>query len=187
MNRETRLLLKAHKSAFRSGNTQAYSTSRADLKRGIKKAKHDHKQKVEGHFVSSHPQRMWQCIQAIADKPNKSTPTVMNVSFLNELNEFYARFDKDNKEKTVKTKPSDNHQTLTLTTTEVHNALSQINARKAAGSDGIPRHVLRASAEQLTGVFPDIFNLSLAQVAVPACFKTTSIVPVPKHSPSMPE
>ncbi|KAL3058249.1 hypothetical protein OYC64_010426 [Pagothenia borchgrevinki] len=28
----------------------------------------------------------------------------------------------------------------------------------------------------------DIFNLSLAQTVVPTCFKTTTIVPVPKHS-----
>ena len=35
---------------------------------------------------------------------------------------------------------------------------------------------------QLTEVLTDIFNLSLAQAAVPTCFKTTSIVPVPKHS-----
>ncbi|KAI3369565.1 hypothetical protein L3Q82_024378 [Scortum barcoo] len=111
------------------------------------------------------------------------TPTVMNVSFLNnELNDFYARFDKDNKEKTIKPKPSDDHQTLTLSPTDVQNALSQINARKAAGPDGIPGRVLRACAEQLAGVFTDIFNLSLAQTAIPACFKTTSIVPVPKHS-----
>ncbi|KAI3365924.1 hypothetical protein L3Q82_009693 [Scortum barcoo] len=32
-------------------------------------------------------------IQAITDyKPSNSTPTVMNVSFLNELNDFYALF-----------------------------------------------------------------------------------------------
>ncbi|KAF0026073.1 hypothetical protein F2P81_020810 [Scophthalmus maximus] len=65
---------------------------------------------------------------------------------------------------------------------DVHAALSQINVRKAAGPDGTPGRVLRGCAEQLTGVFTDIFNLSLAQAAVPACFKATSIVPVPKHS-----
>ncbi|KAI3374117.1 hypothetical protein L3Q82_005936 [Scortum barcoo] len=120
-------------------------------------------------------------IQAITDhKPSNSTPTVMNVSFLNELNDFYARFDKDNKEKTIKPKPFDVHQTLTLSPTDVQNALSQINARKAAGPDGILGRVLRACAEKLAGVFTDIFNLSLAQTAVPACFKTTLIVPVPK-------
>ncbi|MCJ8742393.1 hypothetical protein PDJAM_G00081580 [Pangasius djambal] len=99
-----------------------------------------------------------------------------------ELNDFYARFDKDNKEKAAYTEPSDDRQALTLSSADVHNALSRINARKAAGPDGIPGRVLRACAEQLAGVFTDIFNLSLAQTVVPACFKTTSIVPVPKHS-----
>ncbi|KAI3374399.1 hypothetical protein L3Q82_005970 [Scortum barcoo] len=99
----------------------------------------------------------------------------------NQLNDFYALLDQDNKEKTIKPKPSDDvHQTLTLSPTDVKNALSQINARKAAGPDGILGRVLRACAEQLAGVFTDIFNLSLAQTAVPACFKTTLIVPVPK-------
>ncbi|KAI3375381.1 hypothetical protein L3Q82_021870, partial [Scortum barcoo] len=181
MNKEVRLLLKARNSAFRSGDAQAYCTSRADLKRGIKKAKQAYKLKVEEYFVYSDPRRMWQGIQAITDyKPSNSTQTVMNVSFLNELNDFYARFDKDNKDMTIKPKPSDYHQTLTLSPTDVQNALSQINARKAAGPDGIPGRVLRACAEQLAGVFTDIFNLSLAQTAVPACFKTTSIVPVPE-------
>ncbi|KAI3361009.1 hypothetical protein L3Q82_012904, partial [Scortum barcoo] len=126
--------------------TGAYSTSRADLKRGIKKAKQAYKLKVEEYFVYSDPRRMWQGIQAITNyKPSNSTPTVMNVSFLNELNDFYAHFDKDNKDMIIKPKPSDDHQTLTLSPTDVQNALSQINARKAAGPDGIPGRVLRAS------------------------------------------
>ncbi|KAI3356656.1 hypothetical protein L3Q82_003290 [Scortum barcoo] len=159
MNKEVRLLLKARNSAFRSGDAQAYSTSRADLKRGIKKAKQAYKLKVEEYFVNSDPRRMWQGIQAITDyKPSNSTPTVMNVSFLNELNDFYARFDKDNKEKTIKPKPSDDHQTLTLSPTD---------------------SLVLSSLQE---VFTDIFNLSLALTTVPVCFKTTSIVPVPKHS-----
>ncbi|KAK3545619.1 hypothetical protein QTP70_008237 [Hemibagrus guttatus] len=35
---------------------------------------------------------------------------------------------------------------------------------------------------QLAQVFTDIFNLSLAQAIVPTCLKTTTIIPVPKHS-----
>jgi hypothetical protein len=46
--------------------------------------------------------------------------------------------------------------------------------------DGIPSLVLRACADQLAGVFTDIFNLSLSQSAVPTCFKKPTIVPVPK-------
>ncbi|XP_041843488.1 uncharacterized protein LOC121641437 [Melanotaenia boesemani] len=40
MNKEVWLLLKARNTAFRSGDAQAYSTSRANLRRGIKKAKY---------------------------------------------------------------------------------------------------------------------------------------------------
>src|SRR4029434_10740693 len=74
------------------------------------------------------------------------------------------------------------NQPLTLSSTDVCAALSRTNARKAAGPDGIPGRVLRACAGQLTEVLTDIFNMSLAHAAVPTCFKTSSIVPVPKHS-----
>ena len=64
-------------------------------------------------------------------------------------------------------------------------ALSRVNAGKAAGLDGVRRCVLRAYAMQLTEVWTDIFNLSLAQAAVHMCFKTTSIISVPKYSTVM--
>ena len=186
MNKEVRILLKARNTAFRSDDAQAYSKSRANLKRGIKKAKYCYKLKVEEHFSNSDPRRMWQGIQAISDyKPSNSTPTVTDVSFLNELNDFYARFNSDSKETATKTTHSADHQPLKLTSSDVHTALSRINAHKAAGPDGIPGRVLRACAEQLAGVFTDIFNLSLTQATVPTCFKSTSIVPVPKHSSPM--
>ncbi|XP_060887251.1 uncharacterized protein LOC132958440 [Labrus mixtus] len=183
MNKEVRLLLKARNTAFRSDDAMAYSVSRANLRRGIIKAKHCYKLKVEEHFSNSDPRRMWQGIQAISDyKPSNSTPITTDVSFLNELNHFYARFDRDNRETQTTTRPPADNQPPSLTSTDVHAALSRINARKAAGPDCTPGRVLRACAEQLTGVFTDIFNLSLAQAAVPACFKATSIVSVPKHS-----
>ena len=58
----------------------------------------------------------------------------------------------------------------------------RVNLRKAAGSDVISSRILRACANQLAGVFPDIFNLSLSQSAVPTCFKLATIVPVPKNA-----
>ncbi|CDQ63293.1 unnamed protein product [Oncorhynchus mykiss] len=39
-----------------------------------------------------------------------------------------------------------------------------------------------ACADQLAGVFRDIFNQSLSQSAVPTCFKRATIVPVPKKA-----
>ena len=43
-------------------------------------------------------------------------------------------------------------------------------------------HVLRACADQLAGVFTDIFNMSLIESVIPTCFKQTTIVPVPKNT-----
>ncbi|KAI5617022.1 gastrula zinc finger protein XlCGF28.1-like [Silurus asotus] len=183
MNKEVRLLLKARTTAFRSGDAQAYSTSRNNLKRGIKEAKHCYKLKIEEHFSNSDPRRMWQGIQAISDyKSSHSNPAATDVLFLIELNDFYARFKRDNKETATKLKLSADHSPIKLSSTDVCNALSRISAHKASGPDNIPGRILRACAEQLAGVFTDIFNLSLAQAAVPTCFKCTFIVPVPKHS-----
>ncbi|KAK3539496.1 hypothetical protein QTP70_009039 [Hemibagrus guttatus] len=42
--------------------------------------------------------------------------------------------------------------------------------------------MLRECAEQLADVFTDIFNISLSSAIVPTCFKTMTIVPVPKKS-----
>ncbi len=62
-------------------------------------------------------------------------------------------------------------------------ALRKINPRKAAGPDNIPGRALGACATELADVLASIFNLSLSQSTVPTCFKTTTIVPLPKKSP----
>ncbi|KAI4901197.1 hypothetical protein NFI96_026368, partial [Prochilodus magdalenae] len=53
---------------------------------------------------------------------------------------------------------------------------------KAPGPDSIPGRVLRGCADKLADVFTDIFNISLSTAVVPTCFKTTTIIPVPKKS-----
>ena len=91
------------------------------------------------------------------------------------LNNFFARFE-DN---TVPlTRPAT--CVLSFTAANVSKTFKHVNPRNAAGPDGIPSRVLRACADQLTGVFMDIFNQSLSQSAVPICFKRAPIVPVPK-------
>ncbi|XP_023180358.1 E3 ubiquitin-protein ligase DTX3L-like [Xiphophorus maculatus] len=72
MNRDVRLLLKARNIAFRSGDAQTYNAARAELKKGIKKAKHHYKREVEDHFSNSNPQRMCD-IFGLGDLPKKSS------------------------------------------------------------------------------------------------------------------
>ncbi len=71
-----------------------------------------------------------------------------------------------------------NDQVLCLSPVDVRKTLSRVNPRKAAGPDNIPGRVLRDCAEQLTDVLTDIFNISLSQVVVPTCLKSTTITPV---------
>uniref|UniRef100_A0A3B3BP10 Reverse transcriptase domain-containing protein n=1 Tax=Oryzias melastigma TaxID=30732 RepID=A0A3B3BP10_ORYME len=183
MTRDVRLLLKARNTAFRSGDAQAYSAARAELKRGIKKAKQAYKRKIEEHFSNSNPRRMWQGLQIITDyRTINPSPTSSDTSFLNELNNFYARFERGNVTTATKAAVTPDHQPLTLSPADVGAALSRITVHKAAGPDGIPGRVLRACSGELAGVLTDIFNLSLACAVVPTCFKSTTIVPLPKTS-----
>ena len=80
------------------------------------------------------------------------------------------------------TQPATKDCGLSFSVADVSKAFNRVNLRKAAGPDGIPSCVLRARADQLAGVFTDIFNQSLSQSAVPTCFKRATIVPVPKKA-----
>ena len=60
--------------------------------------------------------------------------------------------------------------------------LRRTNPRKAAGPDNIPGRALRVYSAELAEVPTDIYNLSLSQSSAPTCFKTTTIVPLPKKN-----
>ena len=80
------------------------------------------------------------------------------------------------------TQSAPSYDPLTVQAQEVARMLVRVNPRKAAGPDGVPGKVLRACADQLSQVFTKIFNLSLSQATIPACLKTTTIIPMPNKS-----
>ena len=59
---------------------------------------------------------------------------------------------------------------ITLSVANVSKTFKQVNIHKAAGPEGLPGCVLRACADQLAGVFTDIFNVSLTESVIPTCF-----------------
>lgn len=98
-----------------------------------------------------------------------------------ELNQFYARFDRDNSGQLPLPLPSYD-AAPTLSPHEVRLCLKTINPRKAAAPDGVAGCVLRNCGDQLTEVFTNIFNRCLALSHVPSCFKLSTIIPVPKKT-----
>lgn len=127
------------------------------LRKTIKTAKRQYKDKIEPQFTTSNYRHMWQGLHTITDyKDCKHTATNNASSLPDELNAFYARFK-------VSGPPH-----------------TEYNIRKPAGPDGIPGRVLKTCTHQLAGVFTDIFNLSLSLSVVPQCFRTSTIVPIQK-------
>ncbi|KAK1801367.1 hypothetical protein P4O66_023040, partial [Electrophorus voltai] len=181
MPAEVRMLLRTRDSAFRTGDREALRKTRAKLSRAIREAKRAHAQRIHGHFKDTgDTRRMWEGIQAITNY-RKTSPSCDSDAILPDaLNDFYARFEAQNNVAAEKSIPPQNDQVLCLRAADVRRTLRGVNPRKAAGPDNIPGRVLRECADQRADVLTDIFNISLNCTVVPTCFKTTTIVTVPK-------
>ncbi|KAG5266197.1 hypothetical protein AALO_G00250850 [Alosa alosa] len=176
-------LLRARDKAYRAGDEAGMKTARANLSRGIKEAKKEYTHKITTHFKDSrNAQSLWQGIQALTDYKPAPQSCESNISLLNNLNRFFARFEAQNSTCPQKTHPPLHEQPLCLSADSVKRTLAAINTRKATGPDNIPGRALKDCAGELKDVFTDIFNTSLKQAIVPSCFKAATIIPVPKKT-----
>ena len=181
MTSKVRALLKVRNTAFRAGDGVELRTARANLNRGIRVAQRAYSRKIQGFFQDSRdPRRMWQGIQSVTGYKGAPSSCEDNEDFLNELNNYFARFEATNNIPARKAVPLPGEQALSLDVHEVRRTLRNINARKASGPDGIQGRVLKGCADQLALVLTDVFNVSLNQAVVPSCFKAATIIPVPK-------
>ncbi len=97
INSDVRSALSARTSAFKSGNTDDRKQASYDLRRSIKAAKRQYKNKVEEQFNNNNPRSMWQGINNITGfKGNKPATVNIAASLPDELNTFYARFEAHN-------------------------------------------------------------------------------------------
>ncbi len=98
---------------------------------------------------------MWQGNNNITGfKGNKPATVNIAASLLDELNNFYVRFEADNTAHTesAPAAAAEEVNPLSLSVADVTRSFKRVNIRKAVGPDGIPGRVLRACAFQLAGV-----------------------------------
>ncbi|KAK3514821.1 hypothetical protein QTP70_032527, partial [Hemibagrus guttatus] len=69
---------------------------------------------------------------------------------------------------------------LRISEDDVRQIFLKQKRRKAPGPDGVTPACLRTCADQLAFIFSQIFNRSLELCEVPACFKRSTIIPIPK-------
>lgn len=93
MTSQVRILLRARDTVFRSGDRALYRAARADLKRGIKRAKADHRMRIESHLSSNNTREVWRGIQDITNFRGCGALTEdLSAPLAEELNCFFARF-----------------------------------------------------------------------------------------------
>ena len=118
---------------------------------------------------------------------NRSSVFCNSKKYANELNNFYARFDCHDFSKDIQgvrnelLNSSDKYNDIVIDEHDVFRNMKKMNPSKAKGPDDLSPRVLKLCANQLSGIFTFIFNLSLSQCAIPKLWKTSCIIPVPKR------
>ena len=121
--------LSTRDNAFRAGNETGLRTARAYLSRGIRKAKQDYAEKITCHFKDSRDARsLWQGIQTITDYKPAPQICVDDISLLNNLNSFFARFAATINTNPQKTPPTPHDHVLCLSAAHVKRPLSRFGS-----------------------------------------------------------
>ena len=165
-------------------NAETYRHAKRELKKAIREAKRSHRDRVEEKFQSGDSKALWSNINLITNyKGHSKTADPDDVTLPDRLNEFYARFDRDNNSQpSLAPRDDDDVTPLVITEHDVRRTFAAVKERKAAGPDGITPRLVKTCSAQLAAVFTDIFNLSLRLCVVPSCFKRATIIPVPKKN-----
>ena len=92
--KEVKNKLVAKDAAFRSGDGKEFQRAKYEARRAIARAKVEYKDKLEGQFASNNTHAVWQGLQTITQYKAKSATISSDPTLLDQLNEFYARFDR---------------------------------------------------------------------------------------------
>ncbi len=137
INSDVRAALSAWISAFKSRNTDDRKQPSYDLRRSIKAAKRQYKNKVEEQFNTNNARSMWQVINNITCfKGNKQL-----LWTLPPHNTAYTE--------STPAAAAEEMSALSISVADVTRSFRRVNIRKAVGPDGIPGRVLWACALQL--------------------------------------
>ncbi|KAK3538473.1 hypothetical protein QTP86_003690 [Hemibagrus guttatus] len=187
-----RHLHQAKEDAFWNGDRVLYNQARNTLNKEIRVAKRSYAKKLENQFSSNDPASVWKGLKDITNYKTPSPSTAANQQLAEDLNEFYFRFETAGLTPHV---PSENLSTQPLTPPatplsptpalrisedDVRQIFLKQKRRKAPGPDSVTPACLKTCADQLAFIFSQIFNRSLELCEVPACFKRSTIIPIPK-------
>lgn len=172
--------------AFKSDDKELSRTIKCNFDRAVKRAKRNYKCFLENKYKINDNDGVWKSLEKITGYKKISQVISDNAQLPDELNVFYSRFrnpiEGQGSQLTQYSWPCQMSTPFRIEEYEVGAMLRKENIRKAAGSDSLSSATLKCCAFILAPVLTDIFNWSLLECRVPACFKSDVIIPVPKKS-----
>ncbi|KAK3539400.1 hypothetical protein QTP70_006298 [Hemibagrus guttatus] len=136
-----------------------YNQARNTLNKEIRVAKRSYAKKLENQFSSNDPASVWKGLKDITNYKIPSSST------------------EDEAHERQSPPPA-----LRISEDDVRQIFLKQKRRKAPGPDGVTPACLKTCADQLAFIYSRIFNRSLELCEVPACFKCSKIIPIPKKS-----
>ena len=189
VTKDLKILLNRKKSLIAAKDREQLKSVQREIDNSITECKERYRVKIEGMFKSD-SRAAWQGLKQLTGmtKP-RFTPLVDDPkTFCDNLNMFYARFDKHNfaavrDNMTNHLVSVNNYERIVICEDEVMRALKSIKLNKAPGPDGIGSNILKMCSVPLAPVLCNIYQQSLDQTSIPKLWKTSEIIPVPKKSP----
>ncbi|KAK0131206.1 putative RNA-directed DNA polymerase from transposon BS [Merluccius polli] len=192
--------------AFRSGDKDRFKEAKYKFSKAVKEAKRLYSEKLQHQFSANDSASVWKGLRQITNYKPKAPYSINDQRLANDLNEFYCRFERQRDSPATiphdssqqlqlqglgtstnahlkgppPTPPPTSVMTLSIHERDVNKLFRRQNPREAAGPDSVSPSTLKHCADQLSPAFTDIFNTSLETCHVSACFKTSTIIPVPK-------
>jgi len=181
-------LLKKKQQTSLSNNRALLKDIQSDLNTTIEASKAEFKKKLETQFKGNNTREAWRGLELVTQyKPKSSSLSDDDSGLVDELNNFYARFDtNDNSEdiqaiKNVLAQQRTEHDRITISSSDVYKHFKSLNPRKSKGPDGISPKTLRICSQQLSPVYATIYQRCVNE-HIPNIWKTATVIPVPKKS-----
>ena len=177
--------LNRKKLAFHQGDIDQQREAKKLVKKELKLAKIQYKNKVEEELKNGSSRSAWRGIKSMVGmqdtKKCLSDPHKSDSALAEELNQFYLRFDShDFSNELSEFRGAPVSSQIQIDEMDVWRTLEQTNVRKSQGPDCISGRLLKNCGLFLCGIFSHIFKLSLSQNCVPKLWKESIVVPVAK-------
>lgn len=173
---------------FKQGDVTQYKVLQKQVKRELKLARLNYKDKVEHMLSTGNTRPAWEGVKSMMGMNSKKSHISLNgkpdVDLSNDLNVFYNRFNIHDfsQERDVFKNAIIEQNIVNVDKDMVLKLFRGVRERTSPGPDGIGGRIIKNCAVQLADIFCFIFNKSLCLHKVPRIWKESIIVPVPKNN-----